>query len=202
MTGIESAIVDASIPASSFIPVIESTEVSLDPMLVLVPKNQARNVRRDHVESLKASFPKSNGFDNAEGLIRVTRQVDESTQEAYIAVDGMHCLTALRELIEENRQPGNQKIFMSVLTGAGGRTLSPLEILSLASSYNESGHNIAKINDADRLYMTMSVLRTMSLNDKETISLDEFKTALMDLNVLFSALSVRLKQETVMCYAW
>lgn len=180
---------------------IESREVSVDPMLVHVPENQSRNVRRDHVESLKALMLKSNGFDTAEGLIRVIRQAGEPTQEAYVVVDGMHRLTAVKELIAENRLPVSQTIPMSVLTGESGRTLSSLEVLALASSYNQSGHNVAKLNHADRLYMAMSVLRTMSPDGKEGNALEEFTKTLMDLNVLSSVSSVRLKQETVTRYA-
>jgi hypothetical protein len=117
----------------------------------------------------------------------------------YIVVDGMHRLTALKKLIAGDVS-GFDKIPMSLLTPIESNGFTELEVLTMASHFNQSGHTVATINHADRFFMTMSVLRACQSDPAAVWTPANFAPKLQQLNVLSSSVTQRLSLESVRRY--
>jgi hypothetical protein len=159
----------------------------VDPQDVAVAEQASRQVRTAHVRLLKADM-QAKGF--LEGLGRITiseapTHGSSPSVQPYIVVDGMHRLTALKELRTQGRF---KSVPMSLVTTVRGQApLTMCDILALAASLNTSAHVIAKVSFFDRVHISMSYIDAfMQLRPagSPSLRLGVLATNMMNLGIL------------------
>jgi hypothetical protein len=142
----------------------EHHSITIDPLLIGFPPLRSRAVRDEHVQKLQDIF-RERGFQSATSMITVmaanedTDLVADDRRCEHVVVDGMHRLTALQEL-RKCQEPDVAVRFIevpvNVLRKKDRSAMTPMDLLKLAWSFNETTHLVASKNFDDELVMCNS----------------------------------------------